>query len=163
MPSDSLLLTLSPSKTRQPSWSVRTALLALIAFMPTQPHKAIGSLDYSDLERKILASKSRSWKCETCGLISELLRPKPRPEPTNYLQQQLYLSSPSSSWSSSSDSDDAQSISNDPPILERPSQELEVQVADNNIRRAYPPLVLKSIFVLLSLLILRRVVMVILS
>ena len=40
-----------------PSWSIRTALLALIGFMPTQGEGAIGSLDYTSEERKILAKK----------------------------------------------------------------------------------------------------------
>jgi ubiquitin-conjugating enzyme E2 J1 len=44
----------------QPSWSVRTALVALIAFMPTKPDGAIGSLDYTKEERRALAVKSRS-------------------------------------------------------------------------------------------------------
>lgn len=56
-----------------PSWSIRTALLALIAFMPTPGKGTIGSLDYTPEERKILARKSRSWKCQKCGLISNLL------------------------------------------------------------------------------------------
>uniref|UniRef100_A0A7N0U500 UBC core domain-containing protein n=1 Tax=Kalanchoe fedtschenkoi TaxID=63787 RepID=A0A7N0U500_KALFE len=43
----------------QPSWSVRTALVALIAFMPSNPNGALGSLDYSKEERKALAIKSR--------------------------------------------------------------------------------------------------------
>ncbi|KAJ9559444.1 hypothetical protein OSB04_014058 [Centaurea solstitialis] len=43
----------------QPSWSVRTALTALIAFMPTDPKGALGSLDYKKEERRILAVKSR--------------------------------------------------------------------------------------------------------
>ncbi|KAL9689832.1 hypothetical protein QQ045_010222 [Rhodiola kirilowii] len=43
----------------QPSWSVRTALVALIAFMPTNPNGALGSLDYTKEERKALAIKSR--------------------------------------------------------------------------------------------------------
>ncbi|XP_078445157.1 ubiquitin-conjugating enzyme 32 [Wolffia australiana] len=43
----------------QPSWSVRTALVALIAFMPTSPDGAIGSLDYKKEERRALAIKSR--------------------------------------------------------------------------------------------------------
>nr|UPX44656.1 ubiquitin-conjugating enzyme E2-like [Rhododendron delavayi] len=43
----------------QPSWSVRTALLALIAFMPTNPNGALGSLDYKKEERRTLAIKSR--------------------------------------------------------------------------------------------------------
>ncbi|KAL1803695.1 hypothetical protein ACET3Z_032342 [Daucus carota] len=43
----------------QPSWSVRTALTALIAFMPTNPNGALGSLDYKKEERRVLALKSR--------------------------------------------------------------------------------------------------------
>ncbi|KAL3648578.1 Ubiquitin-conjugating enzyme E2 32 [Castilleja foliolosa] len=43
----------------QPSWSVRTALVALIAFMPTSPNGALGSLDYPKEERRALAIKSR--------------------------------------------------------------------------------------------------------
>ncbi|RDX62167.1 Ubiquitin-conjugating enzyme E2 32 [Mucuna pruriens] len=42
----------------QPSWSVRTALVALIAFMPTSPNGALGSLDYKKEERRALAIKS---------------------------------------------------------------------------------------------------------
>jgi len=43
----------------QPSWSVRTALVALIAFMPTNPGGALGSLDYKKADRHALAIKSR--------------------------------------------------------------------------------------------------------
>ncbi|PNX72311.1 ubiquitin-conjugating enzyme E2 32-like protein [Trifolium pratense] len=57
----------------QPSWSdvmylkatlanrpvIRTALVALIAFMPTSPNGALGSLDYKKEERRTLAIKSR--------------------------------------------------------------------------------------------------------
>ncbi|XP_038988814.1 ubiquitin-conjugating enzyme E2 32-like [Phoenix dactylifera] len=43
----------------QPSWSVRTALVALIAFMPTNPDGALGSLDYKKEVRRDLAIKSR--------------------------------------------------------------------------------------------------------
>ncbi|GMH28546.1 hypothetical protein Nepgr_030389 [Nepenthes gracilis] len=43
----------------QPSWSVRTALVALIAFMPTNPNGALGSLEYKKEERRALAIRSR--------------------------------------------------------------------------------------------------------
>jgi len=43
----------------QPSWSVRTALTALVAFMPTPGEGALGSLDYTKEEKKTLATKSR--------------------------------------------------------------------------------------------------------
>ncbi|VDM79370.1 unnamed protein product [Strongylus vulgaris] len=40
-----------------PSWSIRTALLALIGFMPTAGAGALGSLEYPVAERKKLAKK----------------------------------------------------------------------------------------------------------
>lgn len=62
----------------QPSWSIRTALLALIAFMPTKTTGAIGSLDYSPEERKFLAKKSTDFKCHVCGSLSNKLSGKER-------------------------------------------------------------------------------------
>lgn len=58
----------------QPSWSIRTALLAIIGFMPTQGLGAIGSLDYTEDERRKLARQSRSWDCPSCGPVCQLLR-----------------------------------------------------------------------------------------
>lgn len=49
-----------------PSWSIRTALLALIGFMPTLGEGAIGSLDYTSEERKSLARKSLTFTCSAC-------------------------------------------------------------------------------------------------
>ncbi|RWS10050.1 ubiquitin-conjugating enzyme E2 J1-like protein [Dinothrombium tinctorium] len=60
----------------QPSWSIRTALLAIIGFMPTESLGAIGSLNYSAEERRALALKSHSWQCPSCGLIKNLLKEK---------------------------------------------------------------------------------------
>ncbi|GAB6026710.1 Ubiquitin-conjugating enzyme E2 J1 [Chamberlinius hualienensis] len=54
----------------QPSWSIRTALLAIIGFMPTSGLGAIGSLDYSPDERRKLAKKSLDFKCDDCGPIT---------------------------------------------------------------------------------------------
>lgn len=42
--------------------------------MPTKANRAIGSLDFSDAERRRLAIRSRTWRCESCGLIKDLLR-----------------------------------------------------------------------------------------
>lgn len=58
----------------QPSWSIRTALLAIIGFMPTEGLGAIGSLDYPSDERKALAIKSQKYCCPTCGPIKKLLK-----------------------------------------------------------------------------------------
>ncbi|XP_022918046.1 ubiquitin-conjugating enzyme E2 J1-like [Onthophagus taurus] len=57
----------------QPSWSIRTALLALIAFMPTPAAGTVGSLDYTAEERKVLAKKSQNWECHICGRIQDKL------------------------------------------------------------------------------------------
>ncbi|XP_075993406.1 ubiquitin-conjugating enzyme E2 J1 [Genypterus blacodes] len=73
-------------ETWQPSWSIRTALIAIIGFMPTKGEGAIGSLDYTPEERKALAKKSQDFCCESCGcsMRSALLAPSssstPRPE-----------------------------------------------------------------------------------
>ncbi|XP_039253743.1 ubiquitin-conjugating enzyme E2 J1-like [Styela clava] len=58
----------------QPSWSIRTAILAIIGFMPTKGEGAIGALDYSPQERKNLAKKSSTWSCQCCGSIKQLLK-----------------------------------------------------------------------------------------
>uniref|UniRef100_A0A1B6L4F2 UBC core domain-containing protein n=1 Tax=Graphocephala atropunctata TaxID=36148 RepID=A0A1B6L4F2_9HEMI len=60
-------------ETWQPSWSIRTALLALIAFMPTPSNGTIGAIDYTPQERQLLAKKSQSWECSVCGKLSTLL------------------------------------------------------------------------------------------
>uniref|UniRef100_A0A1I7T039 UBIQUITIN_CONJUGAT_2 domain-containing protein n=1 Tax=Caenorhabditis tropicalis TaxID=1561998 RepID=A0A1I7T039_9PELO len=59
-----------------PSWSIRTALLALVGFLPSSPAGALGSLDYPPKERKRLAKLSADWKCKECGcLMKDALLP----------------------------------------------------------------------------------------
>jgi len=60
----------------QPSWSIRTALLAIIGFMPTPSQGTIGSLDYPADERKKLAKKSLTFVCSDCGCVAPLLKAK---------------------------------------------------------------------------------------
>ncbi|GIL56389.1 hypothetical protein Vafri_11758 [Volvox africanus] len=43
----------------QPSWGVRTALLALIAFMPTPGNGALGALEFPKEDRRAMAARSR--------------------------------------------------------------------------------------------------------
>lgn len=62
-------------ETWQPSWSIRMVLVALVAFFPTDPQGAIGSLEYSDETRKRLALKSREWRCNVCGASAEDVLP----------------------------------------------------------------------------------------
>jgi len=54
-------------ETWQPSWGIRTALTALIAFFPTASKGAVGSLEQNSENRKILAQRSEAWKCKCCG------------------------------------------------------------------------------------------------
>ncbi|KAK0396124.1 hypothetical protein QR680_001578 [Steinernema hermaphroditum] len=53
----------------QPSWSIRTALLALVGFMPTDGTGAVGSLSYPPEERQKLAQESANWRCDTCNCV----------------------------------------------------------------------------------------------
>jgi len=72
----------------QPSWSIRTALLAIIGFMPTPGHGTIGSLDYPPDERRRLAHRSIDWSCPECGRIHDLLPPPDDTTATTATQQQ---------------------------------------------------------------------------
>lgn len=76
-------------ETWQPSWSIRTALLALIAFMPTPGNGTIGSLDYSTEERQKLAKKTLNWKCDTCGKIVNILSKNSRKKPITEEEQTM--------------------------------------------------------------------------
>ncbi|CAG8689715.1 17837_t:CDS:2, partial [Acaulospora morrowiae] len=51
-----------------PAWGIRTVLLGLIGFLTTKANGAIGGIDYTESERKMLALKSRDWKCPTCDI-----------------------------------------------------------------------------------------------
>lgn len=100
-------------ETWQPSWSIRTALLAIIGFMPTKGEGAIGSLDYTPEERKALAKKSQDFCCESCGcsMRSVLLTLSPNssqsPEvhKAQELAQQISFKAESSVSRQSSESD----------------------------------------------------------
>ncbi|GAA5799035.1 hypothetical protein HPULCUR_004444 [Helicostylum pulchrum] len=50
----------------QPAWGIRTVLLAVVGFFPTEARGAIGGLDYTKEERKRLAKKSIDWVCSVC-------------------------------------------------------------------------------------------------
>ncbi len=58
----------------QPSWSIRTALLAIIGFMPSPEEGTIGSLNYTFDERVRLARKSVRFVCDQCGPTEPLLK-----------------------------------------------------------------------------------------
>ncbi|XP_062857197.1 ubiquitin-conjugating enzyme E2 J1 [Trichomycterus rosablanca] len=82
-------------ETWQPSWSIRTALIAIIGFMPTKGEGAIGSLDYTPEERKTLAKKSQDFCCEMCGCSMHTallpLLPNSERQPADPQAQQLAM------------------------------------------------------------------------
>ncbi|KAG2379413.1 hypothetical protein C9374_007552 [Naegleria lovaniensis] len=53
-----------------PQWGIRTVLIALQGFFPTEA-KGIGSIEYPSHVRKRLAIQSRKWKCDICKTINE--------------------------------------------------------------------------------------------
>lgn len=57
----------------QPSWSIRTVLLALISFMPTPGNGAIGALEHTAEERRAFAVQSVQWTCPTCRTANNQL------------------------------------------------------------------------------------------
>ncbi|OAF65671.1 hypothetical protein A3Q56_06594 [Intoshia linei] len=59
----------------QPSWSTRTAILAIMGFMNTESPGAIGALNFSSKMRISLAKKSINYKCKVCGSVCSLLLP----------------------------------------------------------------------------------------
>ncbi|XP_037606611.1 ubiquitin-conjugating enzyme E2 J1 [Sebastes umbrosus] len=109
-------------ETWQPSWSIRTALIAIIGFMPTKGEGAIGSLDYTPEERRALAKKSQDFCCEACGcsMHSALLALTPNSNPSaedhkaKELAQQINFKAESSLSRQASESGGAES---DPSTL----------------------------------------------
>ncbi|KAM8831320.1 LOW QUALITY PROTEIN: ubiquitin-conjugating enzyme E2 J1 [Spinachia spinachia] len=104
-------------ETWQPSWSIRTALIAIIGFMPTKGEGAIGSLDYTPEERRALAKKSQDFSCEACGcsMPSALMpltansNPSAEDHTAEELAQQIHFKADSSSSRQASESGGAES------------------------------------------------------
>lgn len=51
-----------------PMWNIRSMLESVAAFLPS-PAEGIGALQYTDKERKKLATKSHEYECKHCGSI----------------------------------------------------------------------------------------------
>uniref|UniRef100_H2ZKI2 UBC core domain-containing protein n=1 Tax=Ciona savignyi TaxID=51511 RepID=H2ZKI2_CIOSA len=116
----------------QPSWSIRTAILAIIGFMPTKGEGAIGALDYTADERKVLARKSHAFTCNTCGLVKDLLPSEAEhPEITDAeskdleLAKQITFGSPKNEKKKSDESDEkiAETNSDVTPGVSNPSEQ----------------------------------------
>ncbi|KAF9545259.1 hypothetical protein EC957_011132 [Mortierella hygrophila] len=64
----------------QPAWGIRTVLVAVMGFLPTQSKGAIGGLDTSVDARKALAIRSKTWVCQTCHSDMVTILPDVAPE-----------------------------------------------------------------------------------
>uniref|UniRef100_A0A8C2J6L9 Ubiquitin-conjugating enzyme E2 J1 n=1 Tax=Cyprinus carpio TaxID=7962 RepID=A0A8C2J6L9_CYPCA len=118
-------------ETWQPSWSIRTALIAIIGFMPTKGEGAIGSLDYTPEERRALAKKSLDFCCDACGscMRSALLALSPDSDPrpvdpqAHRLAQQINFKAESSSSAADSGSSVAAASSESSATAERDAED----------------------------------------
>lgn len=54
-------------ETWQPAWGIRTALVALRAFMDTDARGQLGGLESSVAERERRAEESSNWRCSICA------------------------------------------------------------------------------------------------
>ncbi|KAF9122620.1 Ubiquitin-conjugating enzyme E2 J1 [Mortierella sp. 14UC] len=64
----------------QPAWGIRTVLVAVMGFLPTESKGAIGGLDTSVQARRALAIKSKTWVCPTCHSDMVSILPDIAPE-----------------------------------------------------------------------------------
>ncbi|KAK3809305.1 MAG: UBC-like protein [Benniella sp.] len=64
----------------QPAWGIRTVLVAVRGFLPTESKGAIGGLDTSVEARKALAIRSKTWVCSTCCEANITILPDVAPE-----------------------------------------------------------------------------------
>jgi len=78
-------------ETWQPSWSIRTALLAIIGFMPTEAKGfEVGAVQYSGEERRKLAARSQDWTCPTCQVKPvNLLASKEQERQSNVIKDEV--------------------------------------------------------------------------
>ncbi|KAL1296566.1 hypothetical protein AAFC00_000065 [Neodothiora populina] len=60
----------------QPAWGIRTALVAIRAFMDSDAGGQVGGMSAADSVKRKLAGESKGWKCRACGSQSneEILR-----------------------------------------------------------------------------------------
>ncbi|KAI9275572.1 ubiquitin-conjugating enzyme/RWD-like protein [Phascolomyces articulosus] len=72
----------------QPAWGIRTVILAVMGFFPTEARGAIGGLDYTKEERRKFAKKSNTWKCSVCEQRNDELLSDSAPRKTPVSSEQ---------------------------------------------------------------------------
>jgi ubiquitin-conjugating enzyme E2 J1 len=109
----------------QPSWSIRTVLVALISFMPTKADGAIGAIDYSPEERRKLAKKSLSFVCDKCGThLSKVFPDKPATAPNNTPNDSSNNNSNTNNNNNNSNHVVTSPTVNEAPIADKPTSAL---------------------------------------
>ncbi|KAL5103003.1 Ubiquitin-conjugating enzyme E2 J1 [Taenia crassiceps] len=120
-----------------PSWSIRTALLAIIGFMPTSGAGAIGSMSVSAEERRKLAASSRNFTCDICGPTRDLLLPitsasSSTAKEAKELASQFIITDPGERKESLSESQDAE-------VQPKTEKNPESNFLNGGISSAFPP------------------------
>jgi len=120
-------------ETWRPSWSIRTALLAMIGFMPTHGNGAIGSLDYTEEERRVLTKRSIDYVCPVCGPIKNLLLDKPQDQAEEQEEIKKYSSQLTTSKPSNSSGENSTDKNENETSQEEPSSETQASVLTSDI------------------------------
>lgn len=147
-----------------PSWSIRTALLAIIGFMPSPGMGAIASLDYTKEERQRLAKKSLEFECPECGgcrTAGLLLEPSPTSTESNEAVQaeaREIASQVTMKGENNKSEEGAEQVLEPPvsaeslPAVEQPQQRVQVS---NNPDPVYS-YIIAAILVMVAILVYRR-------
>jgi len=131
-------------ETWQPSWSIRTALLAIIGFMPTPGQGTIGSLDYTQEERRVLARRSVDWSCPQCGVASALLLPPSKEkneeekEEMEKIVQSVAFKSEEEVAQMKKSSGDVEATATTPNLETEPNQSASVRASVSNAAASSP-------------------------
>lgn len=144
-----------------PSWSIRTALLAIIGFMPSPGMGAIASLDYTKEERQQLAKKSLEFVCPECGKVVSLLEEPSQSSNDNEAVQaearEIAAQVTMKGESSSENSVREPSYTEQTPVVHQQQPQPQVTTTTStNTHDAYYNYAIAAIIVALAILLFRR-------
>ncbi|KAF8951980.1 Ubiquitin-conjugating enzyme E2 J1, partial [Entomortierella lignicola] len=140
----------------QPAWGIRTVLVAVMGFLPTQSKGAIGGLDTSVEARKALAIKSRTWVCPTCGTENIAILPDVAPEDVVKASLKADEMPPEFSFGYEADkkkqqldkdeNEDTNTGGKDTAVSNENDQgKIDLSVEDSRAQNSYPPLATTTI------------------
>merc|ERR1719223_1277072 len=105
----------------------------MIGFMPTHGNGAIGSLDYTDEERRILTKRSIDYVCPVCGPIKNLLLDKPKDQAEEQEEIKKYSSQLTTSKPSNSSGENSIDKNENETSKEESSSPASVLTSDINV------------------------------